>query len=223
MSYIQRPKRPQPFLNDGEITPPMIRKTLDKPTEDVSWLHKKKKSEGYQSSSSWGQGAGVSSKWTQRVEPWIPLNDNQADESDATPTTSIELLYCSVLFHKGDGSEANNGFFELINPKKPQSPLRLYRSGIILLCEKLPKAIKQAQLMEESDLTEEMESEIAIINQSKNTRVILSTNVFNGSVSIWLRLFTMNENGDVQPSTYGVRFSLVEHLGKLFEFVANNK
>ena len=127
----------------------------------------------------------------------------------------------------GDLGEVDEpaGFFEFVNPKWPESPLRLYRSAIVTLCEKMPEAMETAKRMDVACLPDETQEEVAVIHKHATSKVVLSVSTFGGTAYIWLRLYVANQEveGETLPTTYGVRFSMADSVDKVKDFVLNHK
>ena len=188
---------------DGQHAPP-----------NVTWLHKRKKTAGPPPNKSREEGG-----------PYVPKTPEERLQSrpDYPPSAKLEMFHFTILYYVPlDGLGGN--FFELINPARPDTPLRLYRNSMVNLCEKLPKAIKEIKNMENaSGFSDDTQIEVAVIHQFKNTRVILSVGIYSGTPSIWLRLYAKNEEGEIIPSTYAVKFSLADNVQKLYDFVIEHK
>ena len=225
-TYISR-KRPS-FVGGANATLSDGNKTLagwgvvgQQTPPNITWLHKRRKTLGPQGDATRGSCDGAST--SARGTAYVPrtLEERQQSRPDFPPSAKLEMFHFTILYYvPGDGT---GNFFELLNPARPESPLRLYRNAMVILCEKLPKALADAKKMEGGDFPDDTQVEVAVINQFKNARVILSIGIYGGVPHIWLRLYAKTEDDEIIPSTYGVKFSLADNVQKLYDFVIENK
>lgn len=139
------------------------------------------------------------------------------------PTATLDMFHFTAFYYVSPDAEKGN-FFELENYLHKDTPLRLYRNAMVTLCEKLPDAFKEAQRMEGTDeVPHDTLTEIGVINEFKNTRVILSVYNNRGAAHVWLRLFAKDEKDEIIPSTYAVKFSLADSIDQLKQFVIKHK
>jgi len=150
-----------------------------------------------------------------------PGDEGAGKESvKAMPTSTLELFTSTLHFYK---LPAGKGYFEFVNPKRPESPLRLYRTAMLLLCDKFPLAKVQAKKMEDAGLPNNYRLDVASINKFENQEVILYVEINGGIAYIYLRLHKHTDNGERQPCTYGVRLHTMDCIQELTNFVRENK
>jgi len=180
---------------------------------NISWLHKRKKA-------SLSAASADGEEQPQERLPYV-REAKQAVRPDFPPTDRLEMFHFTCLYYVPEDGSSN--FFELWNPLRPETPLRLYRNAMVTLCEKLPRAVAEARKMENSNMPDDTQVEVAVINEYSNTRVILFVSVYKNVPHIFVRLYAMSAEKEVIPSTYGVKFSLADNIEKFSEFVITHK
>lgn len=108
-----------------------------------------------------------------------------------------------------------NEYFMLTDNDNPSHPLKLYKSGMKNLIKALPFAMKEAARLEQDNLPDNELFEAGIINKYGTMKVRLVLSTFRQKVFIWLRLYTMDDNGNELPTKTGVRFSKDDNIGSL--------
>jgi len=174
---------------------------------NISWLHKRKKANG-------------EDQQQQERVPYV-REAKQSIRPDYPPTDRLEMFHFTCLYYIPEDGSSN--FFELCNPLRPETPLRLYRNAMVNLCEKLPRAVAEARKMENANMPDDTQVEVGVINEYANTRVILFVSVYKNVPHIFVRLYAMSPENEVIPSTYGVKFSLADNIEKFSDFVINHK
>jgi hypothetical protein len=239
---IVHQERKRLYCEDSSYVTPTMQGIAPPRPQGASWLHKKSKVEGasdHRPSPNEGSSptfrptvkvitSGAAGVTSDSGTPLVSYRGKYASREerlqarpDYPPKATLEMFHFTVLFYTPpDGS---GSFFELLNPARAETPLRLYRNSMVVLCEKLPKAMQEAKRLENCDYADETQFEIANIHQYQNTRVILYVSIFGSAPSIWVKLFAKSDEGEVINTTYGVKFSLADNLEKFYQFVISHK
>lgn len=132
----------------------------------------------------------------------------------------LELTYCTLEAYK---PTKGNGYFQFTSKSNPVQPLRVYPSAMSKLPNLLEYAITEAAELEQQKLPDNENYNCGTLNEHGNMMVRLVLSTFQERVNIWLRLYTLGEDGAILPTRTGVRFSPKDDVETIFKFIAKNK
>lgn len=130
---------------------------------------------------------------------------------------TCKMTFFSVQFDNsaGQGKE----YFLLVGDADPSRPIRLYKSGMSKLLKQLDFAFKELVKIEEQPMSEDANFDCGIINAYGNMTLRVVIAVFKNQASIWLRLYSLNEENQILPTKTAVRFSTQDDVAALQQFV----
>lgn len=126
---------------------------------------------------------------------------------ERSPDAFLKCLNFVLEYHN-TANKQENCYYQLVVPERPECTLRLYRGAMVRLLEKLPRAFKKAQDIEQQledgtyDVnTSGSEFEVATINEAKKSMCVkLYVSVYESSVSIFVRLYV--DQATLPPKQY---------------------
>jgi len=131
---------------------------------------------------------------------------------------SLELFHCQLQYLTTPNNKPN--YYLLVNPNK-EKPLKLFKSDMKELVENLPAAFTRAKEMNRFSTPNGFCETIATINKRDEFETNLYVSMFNKKPYIFARLYAKKE-GEMRPTTLGVRFSRMDNMGKIVDFITQN-
>lgn len=136
------------------------------------------------------------------------------------PIDTLDLTYFKIeVFKPLNG----NGYFLLTSHSNPAHPLRIYPSAMTKLPKQLEFAFTEAQDLEQQHRPDDEHYDCGTINKHGSMLVRLVLSTFQERVHIWLRLYTLGEEGAILPTKTGVRFSIKDGVDVISKFITKNK
>lgn len=140
-----------------------------------------------------------------------------------SPPAVLDLTYAKIEYHKA--SVVGTGYYNLIDPKNPESPLVLYQTGIKTLIKNLEAAYELANSLEVNDQFQDDNATflVAVINEYGTISNRLVLNTYNSEVFIFLKAFSLGEDKTFLPTNKCVRFDRQDNLKQIAEFIKGKK
>lgn len=140
--------------------------------------------------------------------------------AEDTLVDTLDLTFFKIEAFKPPNA---NGYFLLTSHDDPAHPLRMYPSTIAKLPRQLEFAFDQAQDLEQEHRPDNENYDCGTINKHGSMLVRLVLSTFQHRVNIWLRLYTLGEEGAILPTKTGVRFSVKDSVDSISKFITKNK
>lgn len=140
--------------------------------------------------------------------------------SGDAPIDTLELTYFNIEAFK---PAKENGYYLLTSHSDPSHPLRIYPSAMAKLARQLEFAFSEAQDLEQQHRPDNEQYDCGTINKHGSMMVRLVLSTFQERVNIWLRLYTLGEEGAILPTKTGVRFSVKDDVDAISKFITKNK
>jgi hypothetical protein len=148
-----------------------------------------------------------------------PIVFKSLGRTEASAKDALKLTFCNIEYHK---SNQPYGHYLLASHEDPFNPIKLYQSAVEKLPRNLRIAFEEVQ-QQQDEIGDNEVYDCGVINSHDKMDVRLVLIARQGSVQVWLKIYTRDENNVTTPTKYGVQFSTQDNLDALAAFFQKHK
>lgn len=139
------------------------------------------------------------------------------------PLASHPCTNCYINYYRPDVTKS--GYFEFVSLSNSDSVIRLYQAGTKSLVKNLDLAFSAAKSLEKniSNLESDDTFEVCNLNSTKDFSIRLVLSVFQSSINVMMKLYTTNEKGEIYPTRKSIKFSSLDDIAAMAEFIKGKK